>query len=74
MLTRTCPTLPSSSAICIFLKIILSISRGWELDAQDGSCEITLMKPIAEDEHVMVTLRADTQEDMNYDEEVCISS
>ncbi len=32
------------------------------------------MKPIAEDEHVMVTLRADTQEDMNYDEEVCISS
>ena len=42
---------------------------GWELDAQDGSCEITLMKPIAEDEHVMVTLRADTQEDMNYDEE-----
>lgn len=58
----------------LYFLIILSISRGWELDAQDGSCEITLMKPIAEDEHVMVTLRADTQEDMNYDEEVCISS
>ncbi|KAK8803848.1 hypothetical protein WA158_001542 [Blastocystis sp. Blastoise] len=42
---------------------------GWQLDTEEGNTEFSLMKPIADDEHVMVTMSADSQQDLTADEE-----